>query len=364
MSTYSKWIEVDKDSILHNLNLIKQHTPNCHILGVVKTNAYGHDMVQMSKLIEPHVQCLGVGHGEEGISLRKNNITKSILILSPYFDEEQVLDYHLTPSIDSIEKLDILYAMAQKHNIINLPFHLKINTGMNRFGLNPSEIHDFCLKAKEYESNLLFEGVYSHFATTMKNNKEFTLQQLHIFKDGLEVIQNYFPTIPYVHMANSKAIIDLPESHFNMVRAGNLMYGKIVDQTNIGFKTAFTAKARVMDIRELPKGSSLGYGATFKVTNQMRVGIISVGTYDGFLLGQQSVHYSFTDSFKLLVKSILKKENPKVFLNGKSVPLVGKVSTQFSFIDLTSFPDVKVGDTVNISLPIFSAKEDIPRVYI
>lgn len=375
MTSKQTWVEVSEGNIQHNLNLIKQEMPNCAIIGIVKTNAYNHGLIGVSKLLENKVDYLGVGRLEEAIDLRENGINCPIIVLSPDLDANNLLKYSITPSIHSIEELEYLteeIKEKKRNKSISSDYrhaiHLKINTGMNRFGC-PSkkiEVYNFINHYFSVQEHIKIEGVYSHFSTTKKDKPKFVIKQLNKFKEVLSYFEDSDIDIPFIHMANSKNAVDFPESRFNAVRIGNALYGQVLSQKDLGFKRALEVKTRVLSVREVSKGERIGYGATYKVKrNKERIAILPIGSYEGFDYIRGGKSYSSKELIKNTLYPLYRhlKPIPSIFFKSQPLNLVGKPNMQFILVDVTG-KDINKNDIIDIKIPLFALKESIERVYI
>lgn len=355
------FLEIDINVLMNNLNIIKSEMSNVFIMGIVKGNAYGHGIINIAKELENKVEYLGVGLEYEAIKLRENGIKSPVLILSPYFNPENIIKYDITPSIDNIDDLKKLSLYANENNKA-CKFHLKINTGMNRFGLNPKDIDKFI---DEYllSPNVILEGMFSHFAISIDRDRKFVNKQLGIFKNCIDKFNQKNIEIKYCHMANSTAAFQIPDARFNMVRIGNALYGKV--GKNKGIKAVSSLKSKIIDIREIKKGEYVGYGLGYKAKNDIRVGIIPIGFSDGYEVIRESKSYTIKETIINMLKVFYRYRRPRklVYINGKPLDTVGKTNMQFIFVDITNNNDINLDSIVEIKVPSFYVSEDIKRIY-
>ncbi|QXM05585.1 alanine racemase [Crassaminicella indica] len=356
------FFEINLDNIISNLEEIKKEMQEQSIMAIVKGEAYGHGLIEVAHYIESQVDYFGVGLEYEAIKLREHGITKPILILSPYFDADKVLDFHITPSIDNINDLIELSEKAAEKNEI-AKFHLKINTGMNRFGLDPESL-DLFISTYLNLKHVSLEGVFSHFAAVY--NQDYANKQLNIFNNCIKKLQQNNIDIQFMHMANSKAALDLPQARFNMVRIGNAMYGKISDKKDLHIKKVGRFMGKIIDTRRIKKGKFVGYGIAYKAKRDIRVGIIPIGFYDGFEVGREIKDYSLKDVFISALKSLYRYKNPRSLVYVGNIPLktIGKANMQFLLVDITDKNEIDVGTLVEIITPSFFIGKDIERKYI
>jgi len=325
------WIEVDLNAIEHNLKAIKSMVGSgTKILAIVKADAYGHGAARVAHTLEQNgADMLGVAFPGEGIELRKNNINIPILILNPVLSEqiEDVIQHSLGVTVNSLDIANEISVTAKKHHS-NIRIHVEIDTGMGGAGVCPDKALPF-IKALLLIENLEIEGVFTHFNSSEEKDKSFTHEQNSKFKGVLKQLENEKISIPLIHAANSAAILDIPDSHFNMVRPGLILYGIFPSNhvlRNIELKQAMSFKTRIINLKQLDPGSVIGYGGTFEILQQTTVATIPVGYKDGF-------SRRFSDLGEVLV-------------HGKRVPIIGRVCMDRCFIDVTNLPDVEIGSEV------------------
>ena len=327
------WVEIDLNAIEHNLKAIKRKTGNdTKVLAIVKADAYGHGAVRTSQtLVKNGVDMLGVAFPEEGVELRKNNINTPILILNPILSEqiEDVVKYSLGVTVCCLDIANQLSKTAIKSRR-NVRVHVEVDTGMGGAGLSPNKVIPF-IKELLLIDNLEIEGIFTHFNSSEEKNKSFSEKQLKIFKDIIKQIENEKINIPLIHAANSAAILDMPETYFNMVRPGIILYGIFPSKNvlrNIELKPAMSFKTRIINLKQLDPGSTIGYGRTFEILKQTTVATISVGYKDGF-------NRCFSNSGEVLI-------------NGKHAPIIGRICMDRCFVDVTNIPNAKIGSKVTI----------------
>jgi alanine racemase len=325
------WIEVDLNAIEYNLKTIKSMVGSgTKILAIVKADAYGHGAVKVSQALEQNgIDMLGVAFPGEGIELRKNNINIPILILNPVISEqiEDVIKYSLRVTVNSLDIANEI-SITAKRNHRNIRIHVEIDTGMGGAGVCPDKALSF-IKALLLIGNLEIEGVFTHFNSSEEKDKSFTYEQNKKFKEVIKQLENEKIIIPLIHAANSAAILDIPDSYFNMVRPGLILYGIFPSNyvsRNIDLKQAMSFKTKIINLKQLEPGSVIGYGRTFEILQQTTVATIPVGYKDGFNRGFSSLG--------------------EVLVNGIRVPIIGRICMDRCFIDVTNLPDVEIGNEV------------------
>ena len=322
--------EVDLSALRHNVKqVMKRVGANVRVLGVVKANAYGHGLVATSKaIIEAGASYLGVAFVEEGLELRQH--TKlPILVLSPPFDNalETYVRFDLDATITSIEMAHALDSVA-KSGGKKARVQIKVDTGMGRIGFLP-EIAIEAIRAVSALKNLEIVGVYSHFATSDETNKDFARKQLSMFRGIVSSVKDLGISSVLFHIANSGAILDMPDSYFDMVRPGIMAYGyypSLETSESVDIKPALSLKSGVALIKTLRGGTSVSYGRRYFTKRESRIAVVPIGYGDGFtrlLTGKASV-----------------------LIKGKRYPIVGTITMDHVMVSLGSDYEVQQGDEV------------------
>jgi len=336
------WAEISLEAILENLRVIRKHVGTQRkILAVVKSNAYGLGAVPISKALQKAgTEWFGVTCANEGIELREAGIRKRILILTGFWpgEEKRLIKNNLTPAVFRVDDLRHLERSAQAvGGKGRVPFHLKINTGMNRLGISPDEIETFA-RALADCNHIQLEGTFTHFASAEDFTAQQTDDQERAFLRCLERMSALGLSPGIVHMANSGAICARPSTWADMVRPGAILYGyhqsfdpphkkqEIAGQ--IPLRPGLSLRARMISLREIPEGESVGYGARFVAKRPTRIAVINAGYADGIMRAR-------TNRGCALVR-------------GRRVPLVGTISMDLTTLDVTDVPQAALGDVVTI----------------
>ena len=358
------WLEINLDFLKHNLDKLKNEMKDQAIMAVLKGDAYGHSIKEVAKFIEDDVDYFAVGLQDEAVKLRSICPKKPILIMSPYFEPDVILEFDLTPCVDNIQDLIKLSKKAAAENK-TAKFHLKINTGMNRFGMRIDEIPEFIGIFLDLE-NICLEGVFSHFAITHDRNPSFFTNQIHIFKQAISIFSDNNIDIPYIHMASSLPAIDNPESRFNMVRLGNALFGTCVTKKNIGLKTVAKFKGRIVDVRYVKKGENVGYGTSFKAKKDMRLGVIPVGFADGFQVRREIQDHTLKETLISVLRVLYRYKIPRdmVFFKEKPLKVIGKGNMQFALIDITDENDINIDTELTFKVSTHFVASNVAKEYI
>lgn len=328
---YNSWLEVNIDNLSYNINQIKGLIgENCDIMGVVKSNAYGHGLLDIAKhlVYKCNVAYLAVANIWEAIELRNSDITAPILVLGTIVDSHLpvAIENNLTIALYDIKAAKFISEESLKLNK-KTKVHIKIDSGLRRIGLRiGQELQDF-IEEVTCLPGLNIEGVFTHFADSGALDKTFTYEQLDNFKTAIMQLKENDIYPRYIHCAATQAILEVPESHFNLVRAGKLIYGYHGLNHNcdkIDLKLLLQWKALITNIRKVYAGESIGYSRTFTASRDMTIAVVAVGFGDGY--------------------SSLISNKGFVLINGKKAPLVGRVCMDSCFADITDIDNVMVGD--------------------
>ncbi len=337
------WAEISLKAILHNLRVVRRHIgTKPRILAVVKSNAYGLGAVPVSKALQKAgVEWFGVTCANEGIELRESSIRKRILVLTGFWpgEEKRLIENHLTPTVTRVDDVRLLERAAKGARGRKSPvrFHLKINTGMNRLGIEPAEIDDFASALADCR-HIQLEGTLTHFASAEDFTARQTDDQEKLFRACLDRLRALGVSPGIVHMANSGAICARPSTVADMVRPGAILYGyyQSFDPPQKGqevkgcipLEPCLSLRARIISLREVPCGQGVGYGARFVTSRPSRIATINAGYADGVMRQR-------TNRGCALVR-------------GRRVPLVGVISMDLTMLDVTDVPNAELGDIVTV----------------
>jgi alanine racemase len=325
------WAEIDLDAFEANVKTIRHHVgPQVEVFAVIKANAYGHGAVALAPVaLQAGATRLAVHRTIEGIELRQAGIQAPILLLgyTPPAAVDQVVHWRLTPSVITPEFAQALSARAVAAGVV-IPIHVKVDTGMNRYGIQPEDAVDFIAPLKAMPG-LRVEGLFTHFATADAGDQAHVRKQLQVFNEVLSALKLAGVEIPIAHVANSAAIMRLPEAHFNAVRPGISLYGLPPSREwdpPFALHPVLTLKSRVARIHGMAAGEAVGYGRTFIAARTMRVALAVVGYGDGY-------HRVLSNKGCVLV-------------GGKRAPVVGRVSMDQIVVDVTGIPEANQDDEV------------------
>lgn len=329
MDVYRKtWAEINLKAISHNFDKVKKMLKaDVKILAAVKANAYGHGIIPVSRHFEKlGVDFLGTSSIDEAAALRGALIKKPILNLSNLLPDEieAVLKFNIIPSLADFETAKKLNKKALRLNK-KVPVHVKIDTGMGRIGVWHEKAKDFFSKLKALD-NLIIDGLYTHFPSA-DEDKKFTLEQINKFNVIVNEVKLMGIMPKYIHTANSAALFNCHETHFNLVRPGLALYGvEPVHGKKLDLEPALSFKTRIVYLKEAAKGRSISYGRTFTVLHDTRIATLPVGYADGY--------------------PHLLSNKAKVLIKGKFYPVAGRVCMDQTMVDVGLRDELKVGDEV------------------
>jgi len=326
---HTTYASIDLSALVHNLSLIRERlSHNCSIMAVVKANAYGHGAVDVSRaLAQAGVTRLAVASVHEGVALREAGINGEILVLGALLDThiQELLSYRLTPVINEQRLLPQLAKEAEAA-ITPLSIHIKVDTGMGRLGFSPSEVAALFTALSGWKS-LRIEGFMTHLADSDGDDSSHTEQQLKTFRGLLEQIEQRGMTIPFVHVANSAAIMRYPQSHFSLVRPGIMLYGYHTLPDTVPcpqLHPVLSLRTTVMQLRSIKPGETVSYNRTFVAKRPSTIAVLPIGYADGY--SRQLSNKGF------------------VLIDGKRAPIVGLICMDMTMVDVTDIPSVRVGD--------------------
>jgi alanine racemase len=342
--------EIDLKAIAHNVGELRRITrPDARMMAVVKANAYGHGAVEVARCaLQNGAQRLGVARIDEAIQLREAGIKAPILIFGYTLPEmaPELLEYNLTQTVYTPA-----FARALSRTAVSLggkiKIHLKVDTGMGRLGLLSQNFKPHhsgeIINTKAVDASvaiaglkgLELEGIFTHFATADSADKRYAKKQLDLFLNFLSRMRESGLNPAVRHAANSAALIDMPQSHLDMVRPGIAIYGLYpspeVNKKRVSLRPAMALRARVIHIKKVPAGFNISYGITYKTKQATTIATVPVGYADGL--------------------NRLLSSRGQMLIHGKRAPIVGRVCMDFTMLDVGGIDNVRVGDEAVIFGP-------------
>ncbi len=338
------WAEIDLNAYAHNIKELRRVTrPGARLMAVVKANGYGHGAVEVARTaLQNGAQSLGVARLHEAVELREAGLEAPILIFgySPPDSAETLINYDLTQTVYSPATAEALSDQAGRKGKIKI--HIKVDSGMGRLGLLLDElaggISDDRSTAKTIDdiaainglANLETEGIFTHFATADSADKFYANKQLDRFTDFLNRLNRAGLSPPVRHAANSGAVIDMPDSHLDMVRPGIATYGLYpsneVNHRRVHLKPVMTLKSSIIHLKKVPAGFNISYGITFQTKNPTTIATVPVGYADGL--------------------NRLLSSRGHMLVHGHRIPIVGRVCMDLTMLDVGSLSGVAIEDEV------------------
>lgn len=319
------WAEIDLNAVAHNYEQLKKLSTRqmkhaVGIMPVIKSDAYGHGMIQVAKALQD-IGCkyLGVSNVSEGVTLRASGFVGKILLFESTIprDAKDIIDNGLTPTVCSLDMAHALDTYArQLHKMIGI--HVKIDTGMGRLGVPEAQAIKHIKDLRSQCGHLEVEGIYTHFPVA-DSDRDYTLEQMRRFRDIIYTLENNHITCPYVHAGNSLGLGDYKSDLFNLARPGILLYGIYPSadmKTKINLKPVMTVKTKIIFVQTIPKGQGISYGHTFKAKEDMTVAILPIGYSNGYLRSLSNKAF--------------------VIIQGMRCPVVGRVTMDQLIVDITA----------------------------
>jgi alanine racemase len=329
-SRRSAWVEIDRRRLRKNWEIINaQKAPALRVLAVVKDNAYGHGAGEVAQAaLAAGAWGLGVTTLDEAAELRALGVQAPILLLGERTPDELpvCLELRLTLSVGEMRVIRRLARLARHRGQEGL-VHLKVDTGMSRYGVRWEEAVESVRTAAAIPG-IKLEGVMSHFAMSDEADKTFALQQLARFESVLSQLAALGVRVPVCHVCNSGGFLDLPQAWFQMVRLGILplgVYPSSVCRRLAGLEPVMSVKARIVSVRDMKPGDHYGYGMRYQATVPRRIAIVPVGYGDGF--------------------PRLRNEGC-VLVHGRRAPIIGGVAMDALAVDVTEIPETQLFDDV------------------
>jgi alanine racemase len=328
------YAEINLDNFRHNFREAKRLADGKKIFGVIKADGYGHGAVELARILdEEKADYYAVAVITEALELRRNGYTKPILILgyTPPTFAKDIVENDITQAVFTYELAEAISNEAVRQNK-TAKIHIKVDTGMGRLGYLVDDRAVEEVKKIAKLKNIYIEGIFSHFATADEVDKSFAYMQLEKFEKIVKDLLKEGIEFEIKHISNSAAIIDLPESYFDAVRPGIMLYGYYpsdeVKKERLTLKPVMTLKSNVVHIKEVPENTPIGYGRKFYTQKPSKIATLPIGYADGYTrLFFGKVH---------------------VIINGTLCPVVGRICMDQCMVDVSACKDISVGDDVII----------------
>ncbi|HEX8237302.1 MAG TPA: alanine racemase [Abditibacteriaceae bacterium] len=373
----SCWVEVNLDAIRHNYRAIKNVVGDeTSIIAVVKANAYGHGAVEVSRALSAEgVSYLAVTRLDEALSLRAAGLLTPILLLTPALPDEvdEVVAQNLTACLSGYEDAERLSQAAAKRNV-TARAHLKINTGMGRLGVEPDEAIEIATRIAQLP-HLSLDAAFTHFAFAAEPDPQKTHLQFARFAPLVQRIANATGIKPTAfHCANSAATLRFPSMRLSCIRPGTILYGQYpsamakesAEQQHLELRDGFAVKARVLTIRDIQQGQSVGYGGEWKAAKPTRIATIAIGWADGLTMEPNPRTPQPKAEIQKALRALLKRSasTRTVAIRDERAPIVGRIAMQQCSIDISHIEGIQIGDAATVAMRRTSAGAHLPRVYV
>ncbi len=351
---------IDKALLKENIEAVKKKA-GVDIIGVVKGNGYGFGIRELTAVLkESGIKTFAVTETDDIQELKAVLDNEDILVMRSTGIAEEAEIIAGNGCIATIGSLNAAKVMneASARLGVKTKCHLKIDTGMGRYGFMPSQIEE-AIKCYDME-NLEFIGAYTHFSSAFRN-RELTKAQLQLFKDAVEQIKKAGKEVGIIHAANSPALLNVEDVCLDSVRIGSAFTGRVITDSKIKLNRIGSLEADVIEIKTVPAGYSIGYNGLYKTKRETRIAIVPIGHYDGFGLTKEKEIADFHSVLSQL-KRYLKKQQMYVKINERMYSVIGEIGLSHTAVDVTG-SDVKVGDLAKVDISPLMVNPRIKRIY-
>ena len=317
------WVEVDLDALASNARVLRETAGDATVMAVVKANAYGHGASVVGPALEAAgIERFAVVFLPEAITLREAGVTRPVLVLGHSFaeDAEAAVTHDITLTVDTEAQAEAVSAAALRAGKAPVPVHIKVDSGMHRFGLTPTEVTTLVNHVRDLEGVTL-EAIWTHLANADHEDDSFTIEQDAVVTETIRLVG----PVPMRHIANTATTIRHPEFRYDAVRTGLGLYGALPNHTpNPGVRPVLSIKARLARVFDVAPGEGVSYGLTWRAQRPSRVALVPVGYADGY-------HRALSNRGHVLA-------------GGRRCPIVGLVCMDQFLIDVTDVPGAAAGD--------------------
>jgi alanine racemase len=351
---------INKSKLDENIELIKEKA-GVSIIGVVKGNGYGFGIKEFTLILKEH-----------GITTFAVTEVSDISVLKEILDDEDILVMRSTglekeaeiiaknnaiATIGSLKSAEIMNEVSAKLGVVTR-CHLKIDTGMGRYGFMPSQVED-AIKCYDMP-NLKFIGAYTHFSSAFRNH-DLTKAQLVMFKDTMAQIKNTVGEVGILHASNSPALLNVEDVCLDTVRIGSAFTGRVITKSKTKLNRLGSLEAEVVETKTVPAGYSIGYNGLYTTKRETKIAIVPIGHYDGFGIAKEKEIYDFRYVLSVF-KRFLKKQQMYVKIEGRMYHVIGEIGLSHTAVDITG-SDVEVGDTATVDISPLMVNPRIERIY-
>ncbi len=346
-----KWVEVDLGVVRANVRWIKSRlSPKTVLMAVVKEDAYGHGGAEISReAIRGGASSLGVLTVREAAALRRAGIKASIQLLAPVLPSSarDIFKWRLIPTIDDLEQARAINAAAPASGAA---VHVDLNFGLGRWGVSPRNTAEF-LDALSRLRRLSLRGLSTHIDYVPGKNAVEAEEKLRSFSSMASRLKKHFPGL-ICHAANSSVLLDFPHRQMDMVRVGNLLYGVKPSSFPAPIRSPWSLKARIVSLREVERGRSIGYAGEYIAPKRMRIGTLLCGYADGVAMEPAERFISLGSGFQYWG-----------IVRGRKAPFIGRCGIAHILVDVTGIAGVRRGDVVTLPARRTATSPRVPRFY-
>lgn len=351
---------IDKKKLEENIRLVKEKAKT-DVIGVVKGNGYGFGLTEFARILKENgITTFAVTEVDDIPQLKSVLDNEDILVMRSTGIEAEARIIAQNDCIATIGSLSAAKVMDKVSAELGVKTrcHLKIDTGMGRYGFMPAQVSD-AVKCYDLE-NLEFTGAYTHFSSAFTNT-QLTKAQLELFKDTVEQIKKSGKNVGTVHAANSPALLNVSDVSLDSVRIGSAFTGRVITKNHIGLNRVGYLEAEVIETKTVPAGYSIGYNGLYKTKRETKIAIVPIGHYDGFGLTKEKEIADLRSVLSQL-KKYLKKAQMYVRINGRMYSVIGEIGLSHTAVDITG-SDVKIGDIATVDISPLMVNPRIKRIY-
>ena len=352
METYNHYIRIRRQVLESNAKAVMS-VLKVPVIGVVKMDGYGMGVAEAARVwVEAGASMLAVSEPWEALALRQAGFSQDILLMAPVAnrdDFDALAENGIILTVSDLENAKF-YQQAAAGKMLRV--HVKVDTGMGRFGVRWTDIAQ--LKEIYQLSGFTFEGIFSHFGKSFEEKFNLTKQQLERFLEAVTALQTAGICVGIRHIANSCAALRFPETHLDAVRVGSALVGALMVKVPVKLETPHTFHAKVVAVSDLKKGDTCGYASVYKAKKDTRAIVVGIGTDHGFGMTGAPDPYPVKDLIVYLYHLFLRWKNPPcVSIEGKKMPLIGRIGSQYTSFDATGV-DIKPGDWVQVPISLLN----------
>lgn len=367
-----KKVVVDKSILENNIRIIKEKinsiNKDAKLIAVVKDNGMGLDLVKYSKLLEENkVDILAVAVADEAIEIKDAGIETEVLMLTPVIEKDELkalIEKDVTIALGSLYQLSVIEEVLKELGKEKVNVHIKIDTGFARFGFiydKPDVVVNIFKDCKF----LNIKGIFTHFSNAV--DEKWTRQQFERFKSVIKMLEENDFDLGIKHCVATTAFIKYPEMLLDAARVGSLIQGRALAKLE-GIKRVGQFKTAIVEIKTLPKGYNISYGATYTTKKETKIAVIPVGYMDGFNRNKDRDDFRFKNNIVAIlmeIRNMFRDNSLKVLINGKEYKILGRLGMYHAIVDISGTEEIVEGMEVEIpTMRPFLTNDKIRREYI